>query len=240
MDSRIFITNAHVAGPPTFFPGATPDKNRTLVTVIKNRGKNEQGADLRDEFTLVFWAKRASVAAIYLDTGRCISVEGVARPYTKETGQVRGDGKRIISRETPIHVKDMEFGADTKKEMTARVNANLQAGKEQGLINPDATITAEFLLNITRPQMVDYNPQLAETTGLYGNAKVFIKGRGFIGGAATVAQPALAAVAGAVEAQPVAAEVVSSTVEIEKMEANLADLQNVGPVVPAEVDPFKV
>ncbi len=232
MDTMIFITNANVAGTPTYFPHPTdPKKSRCLVTVIKNRGKNAQNQDLKDEFTLVFWGKYAGTAAIFLDTGRCISVEGVARPYTTDTGQVRADNKRILNRITNIHVRHMEFGADTKKEMVARVNANLQLGKSQGLINPDATITAEFLLNITRPAMHDYNPQLAETTGKYGNAKVFIKGRGFIGGA-----PATAALTAGVSAAPVEAEVVSGQEEIAQLEARVADLQNVGPE--AEVDPF--
>jgi len=231
--------NAHVAGTPTYFPSLTdPSKSRCLVTVIKNRGKNAQNQDLRDEFTLVFWGKYAGTAAIFLDTGRCISVEGVARPYTTDTGTVRADGKRNLNRITNIHVRHMEFGADTKKEMIARVTNNIALAKSQGLLDPNATITAEFLLNITRPAMHDYNPAQAEQTGLYGNAKVFIKGRGFIGETAPViTTPPLTAVAGAV---PVAAEVVAGTEEIASLESRLEGLQNVGPIVPAEIAPFKV
>jgi hypothetical protein len=207
MDERLILTNVRVAGKPTFFPGADPSKHRCLVTVIRNRGQNKAGQQLRDEFTLVFWGKYAQTAALYLDTGRAINVEIVPRTYTVDTGQVRPDGKKILHRITNWHVRSFNFGPDSMKELTARINANIMAAKQEGLIDPNATVTAERLLQVKRPQAYDYNPQMAEQSGIYGNARVFVKGRGFLGTGAAVSMA------------PVAGE------SIEDLEARLAKMK---------------
>ena len=75
-----------------------------------------------------------------------------------------------------------------------RINANLAKAKAEGRINPDATITAEELIEVTRPAAYDYNPQLAQQTGRYGNARVWIKGVGFLGAGAVAGQAAAGAV----------------------------------------------
>jgi single-stranded DNA-binding protein len=181
MDEKIILSNVRIAGAPTFFPGTDPSKHRCLVTVIKNRGNNKAGQPMRDEFTLVFWGKYAQTCALYLSTGRAINVEVVPRTYTIDSGQVRPDGRKILHRITNFHVRSFEFGADSMKELSARINANIVAAKAEGLIDPNATVTAERLLKVVRPQSYDYNPQLAEQSGMYGNARVFVKGRGFIG-----------------------------------------------------------
>lgn len=187
MDEKMILSNVRVAGAPTFFPGADPSKHRCLVTVIKNRGTNKAGQALRDEFTLVFWGKYAQTAALYLNTGRAINVEIVPRTYTVDTGQVRADSKKILHRITNWHVRSFEFGADSLKELTARINGNIVAAKQEGMIDPNATVTAERLLKVQRPSAYDYNPQMAEQSGMYGNARVFVKGRGFLGGSAPAA-----------------------------------------------------
>lgn len=180
MDSIMSLVNVHIAGTPTFFPGADPKKHRCLVTVMKNRGKNNQGQEMTDEMTLVFWGKYAQTAALFLDKGRCINAEVVPRPYSVDTGQIRPDGKKVIHRITNFSVRSFEFGGDTKKELIARITTNLQKAKAEGLLPVDATITAEYLIDIVRPQKYDYNPTLVAQTGKYGNAKVYIKGTGFV------------------------------------------------------------
>ena len=191
MDSIMSLVNVHVAGTPTFFPNADPKKHRCLLTVMKNRGKNNAGQEMTDEMTLVFWGPYAQTAALFLDKGRCINAEVVPRPYSVDTGQVRADGKKIIHRITNFSVRSFEFGGDTKKELVARITANIQKAKQEGLLPVDATITAEYLIDIVRPQKYDYNPQLVAQTGKYGNAKVFIKGTGFIVPTGVVASPSL-------------------------------------------------
>jgi len=193
IDGIVFLSNARVAGDPCFFPSADPKKHRCLVTVIKNRGKNKAGAEMTDEHSLVFWGKYAQTAALYLDKGRAINVFGVERSHTKDTGRLKPSGAKELNRSTSIHVKSFEFGADSKKALVKRINANLAKAKAEGRINPDATITAEELIEVTRPAAYDYNPQLAQQTGRYGNARVWIKDVGFLG-AGAVAQPVEGAV----------------------------------------------
>ncbi len=192
MDSIMNLVNVHCAGAPTFFPGAEVNKHRCLITVIKNRGKNKTGQEMSDEMTLVFWGKYAQTAALFLDKGRCINATVVPRPYSVDTGQTRPDGKKIIHRITNFSVLSFEFGGDTKKELVARVTTNLQKAKAEGLIPMDATITAEYLIEIVRPTKYDYNPALVASTGLYGNAKVYIKSTGFVVGSGIPITPALA------------------------------------------------
>jgi hypothetical protein len=124
-----------------------------------------------------------------LGKGRAINAEVVPRTYTIDSGQVRPDGRKILHRITNWHVRSFEFGADSLKELSARINANIQMAKTEGLIDPNATITAERLLKVVRPQAYDYNPQLAEQSGMYGNARVFVKGRGFLGSGTSAAAP---------------------------------------------------
>ena len=187
MDEKLILCNARVAGPPTFFPGLTPDKHRTLLTVIKNRGKNKAGQPLSDEYTLVMWGKYAQTGALYFTVGRALNVECVPRSYSVDTGRLKPNGKKEIYRLTNFHVRSFEFGADSKKELSARINQNIMTAKAAGQIDQNATVTAEILLAVTRPQKVDYNPAVHNATGMYGNAKIFIKGQGFAGPGTAVA-----------------------------------------------------
>jgi hypothetical protein len=98
-----------------------------------------------------------------------------------------------------------------------RINANLAKAKAEGRLNPDATITAEELIEVTRPAAYDYNPQLAQQTGRYGNARVWIKGVGFLGaGAVAVGQP----VADAIDPQT---KIDQMQKEIDSMKAGTVD-----------------
>ena len=189
MDNLVSLSNVRVAGDPTFFPGADPKKHRCLLTVIKNRGKNKAGQEMTDEIGLTFWGKYAQTAAMYLDKGRAINVEGVLRSYTKDTGQIKPNGKKDLQRTSTVHVKSFEFSADSKKELVKRVGQNIAKAKAEGLLPPDCTITPEYLIAVTRAASYDYNPQLAAQTGRYGNARVYIKGQGFLGAGAPMQAP---------------------------------------------------
>lgn len=191
IDTIVSLTNVRVAGDPTFFPGADPSKHRCLVTVIKNRGKNKAGQELTDEFTLVLWGKYAQTGAMYLDKGRAINVTGVLRSHTTDTGRVKPNGKKELQRSTNIHVKSFEFGADSKKELVKRIGQNIAKAIQEGLLPPNCTITPDYLIAISRTPAYDYNPQLAAQTGRYGNARVFIKGQGFLGSGAAVVPPVM-------------------------------------------------
>ena len=183
IDSMVSLSNVRVAGAPTFFPSDDPKKHRCLITVIKNRGKNQQGVELTDEFTLVYWGKYAQTAALYLDKGRAINVDGVLRSYTVDTGRIKPNGKKELNRTTSIHVKGFEFSADSLKALSKRIGGNMaliQAARENGTRDPNAPMTPEELLTVNRPPAYDYNPTTAAATGRYGNAQVYIKGIGML------------------------------------------------------------
>ena len=192
IDGKLFLSNVRVASDPCFFPSPDPKKHRCLVTVIKNLGKNKAGQEMTSEYSLTFWGPYAQTAALYVDKGRAINVEGVVKSYTQDTGRMKPNGKKELVRITNIHVKSFEFGADSKKELVKRITQNIIKAKNEGRLNPDATITAEELILVQRPAAYDYNQALAAQTGRYGNARVWIKGQGFLGaGVAPMAgQPA--------------------------------------------------
>ena len=222
IDTIVNLTNVRVAGDPTFFPGLDVSKHRCLVTVIKNRGKNKAGQEMTDEFTLVFWAKYAQTAAMYLDKGRAIDVTGVLRSHTIDTGRIKPNGKKELQRNTNVHVKSFEFGADSKKELVKRVGQNIAKAIQEGLLPPNCTITPDYLIEVKRSAAYDYNPELAAQTGRYGNARVFIKGQGFLGN-------------GAVQQSVIVADD-----ELAKMEAQVASMKAAKAAGGATGNPFPV
>jgi len=217
------LMNVRVAGTPTFMPGADQKRNHCMVTVICNRGKKpETQEEMSDEITLNFWGKYADFAAKYLDTGREINVEGELRSHRHQTGQVNPTtGKPIIERRVEILVNRCFFGKDSMKELSARVNAKIAGLKGTGRIPMDAIITAEELLAVNRPDAGDYNPVLAAQTGRYGNARVWVKGVGFLGNG-------------------VAAPTTTSNTGIDALTAQVAALQAQlkAAAVGADVNPF--
>jgi hypothetical protein len=201
---KIQLLNVRIAGIPTFIPAANGDVNKhhTLMTVICNRGQNRNTQEeMSDEITLNFWGKYACTAALYLNKGREISVDGELRSYRHQTGQMRpGTNTPAIERRVEVLVQRFFFGKDSMKEMSARLNQKIAELKAAGRIPAATVLTAEELLAIERPAAVDYNPAVALQTGVYGNAKVWIKGTGFVTGngvaAPVLADPAAAAGAG--------------------------------------------
>lgn len=214
IDSKLVLTNVRLASDPTFFPHPTDTtKHRSLVTVIKNHGKKRDGTERTPtEYSLTFWGSYSQTCALFLHKGRAINVEVVPKSYSRETGQVKPTGAKVINRTTTFDVKSFEFSLDSKKELVKRINANLVKAKQEGRINPDATITAEELILVTRPQAYDFNMAVAAQTGMYGNARVYIKGQGFLGAGAVPG-----AVPGAVAGQaPIAANSDAVIAELQK------------------------
>jgi len=196
---KVTLLNVRVAGMPTFMPGSEPKRHHTMLTVICNRGINPTNKqEMSDAVTCNFWGKYAGVAAQFLSTGREISIDGELRSHNHETGEVK-NGKRVIERRVEILVNRFYFGKDSMKELSARVNAKIAEFKQLGRLPATAQITAEELLAVTRPAAVDYNPLLAEQTGMYGNARVWVKGRGFLNNG-LITDPAVAAATAAAAA----------------------------------------
>lgn len=204
--------NAHCAADPIFIPGETPNKNHAIVTVIANRGKSKAGVDLRSEVTLNIWGKYANVAANHLGKGRQISFTGELLSYTFDTGTVNAAGKKVLHRRNEVRVDKFYFGADTMKELSERVGKNLAALQATG-----QPLTGEALVKAVRNATVDYNPALAMQTGMYGNARVYIKGQGFLKPGAAVI-PA-AKVPGPAEREKTMQELMA---EKAKLEADIA------------------
>jgi len=196
---KVTLLNVRVAGAPTFMPGTDPKRHHTMLTVICNRGINPNNQqEMSDAVTCNFWGKYAGVAAQFLNTGREISIDGELRSHNHETGEIK-NGKRVIERRVEVLVNRFYFGKDSMKELSARVNAKIAEMKQLGRIPMTAQITAEELLAVTRPAAVDYNPLIAAQTGMYGNARVWVKGTGFLGNGLVV-DPAIAADAAAAAA----------------------------------------
>ncbi len=177
---QITLIGVRVAGIPTFIPGSETNKHHTMLTVINNHGKNKAGVPQSDEVTLNFWGKYAQTAALYLNVGREINVVGELRSFTKDTGIVKAGGGTELHRRNEVLVDKFFFGADSLKELSGRVNANLLVLKNAGKLDPNTTITAEDLLAVSRGAAYDYNPEHAAQTGMYGCAKVYISKVGFI------------------------------------------------------------
>jgi len=222
---QVTLIGVRVAGTPTFLPGAEVNKHHTMLTVICNRGKNKAGVEQSDEVTLDFWGKYAQTAALYLDKGREVNIIGELRSHTVDTGVLKANGKRDLNRNNSVLVDKFFFGSDSKKELVARINANLAKAKDEGKLDPNATITGDDLITVSRGAAYDYNPALAATTGLYGCAKVFVKGTGFIVPGQTVV-PAMAVA-------PV--DTVAKDAEIARLKAQVAAMNPQTTAVAAEV-----
>jgi hypothetical protein len=155
--------------------------------MIKNRGINPNNQQpMTSEFTFVWWGAYAETCCLYIPTGRAISALVAPRTRSIDTGRVKANGKKEIYRVTDFHVRAFEFGADSLKELVARLDANLLLAKQQGILDQNSTLSGQFLAQVKRPAKVPFVLALAEQTGMYGNARVFVKGRGWIGPGAAV------------------------------------------------------
>ena len=236
-DFLVIGTDCRVAGPPTFIPGNTPDKNHALVTLMVNR-KTRGGKVVTDEVTANFWGKNASVAANYLETGKQCNIRGRLQSYSQATGRILPNTKAEIHRRIEIVVTQCGLMADSRKVQEVELAQNLTALKAQGRI-PNAVILTMDDLFSKKNAMVDFNPAVAVQTGSYGHAKVWSKDIGFWGNGVGQVAPIMQA---AVPAGDPGAQIAA----LETMIANLKTAPvavGVPPVVEAAasaviVDPF--
>lgn len=180
---KVQLMNVRVAGKVTFMPGSEPKRNHAMLTVICNRGKKPNTQEeMSDEITLNFWGKYADFAAKYLDVGREVNIDGELRSHRHQTGQINPTTQKpIIERRVEVLVNRCYFGKDSMKEVSARVNGKIAALIAGGRLPVGTVLTAEELLAVDRPNIGDYNPAIHDAIGLYGNAKIWRKGQGFVG-----------------------------------------------------------
>jgi len=164
----------------TFIPGEETKRNHAMVTACSNDGnhptKDEQ---MRTEVTLNAWGKNASIMAFYCYKGKQINVWGRLTSYTQDTGQVKANGDKILFRRNEISVERIQLLGDNKKKIQEKLDKNLAILKDNGRIAPEVVLTVDELLKSDNLPMVDYNPNAAAQTGMYGIARVYSKGRGF-------------------------------------------------------------
>lgn len=174
--------DVRVASRTTFIAGADPKKNHAIVTVINNRGINQTTKlPMQDECTLNFWGKYAGVAAFYLYPGKQINFRGRMQSYTTDTGTVNAAGKKILNRKNEVVVDSMQLLGDSLKEINRRLALNSTVLKNAGRMQAHEVFSAEELLrNPENIPLADYNPAIAAVTGLYGKARVWVKGIGFL------------------------------------------------------------
>lgn len=228
------LFNVRVAGAPMLVPSADPKRHHTMVTVICNRGNHPRtGEQMTDEVTLNFWGGYALIAAKYLKVGREISVLGELRSHRQETGQVTTSGKRKINRRNEVLVNQFFFGKDSKKELDARINANIAILRQNGRIPQNVVITAEELTAINKEEIGDYNPAVHNPTGTYGAARIWLKETN------SWANPG--AVQAAASAQPVMSEAsanAGAAAELAELKAKVATMEAAGAQAGTETNPF--
>jgi single-stranded DNA-binding protein len=185
--ARTQWTNAHVTGIPTFFPSpdGNPDRNCLTMNITINERKRKDGTRPSVTMPVKVWGKFANVCAHQLKNGSAINVFGDLKTWRRDTGVVDAAGKRDFDEKISIRMDEFEHCGMTNKENAANIDRNLAAffaRQAQGLERPDARPTGEMLSKVPEPTViVDYNPVISAQTGMYGNAKVWVKGIGFIG-----------------------------------------------------------
>jgi hypothetical protein len=186
------LTNARCVNDPIIIPGATdPSKNHTMITVIANRGKTKGGKQLTTVLPLSFWGPYAAVAAVHLKKGRQINVTGDLVSFLMDTGVVaNGKPQRFLRVEG--RVAEFEFAGETMKELVARIEKNIAALKAAGRIPAAVNVTGQELLAVERAKTQKFDLSLASQTGMFGNARVFVKGSGWLkpNAAAVIPAPA--------------------------------------------------
>ena len=228
MGSQNFIgTDLRVANEVTFIPGTEPRNHRALVTAMSNT-KGRNGETYSDEVSLIFWGKRAIVAATYLYKGKQINVYGRYQSHTTDTGQITPGGKKILNRNVQVVVSHMELLGDSMKKIEEIVAINLGRLKAAGRIPQELTVTAKELLDNPKPALTDFNPAVSAQTGKFGLANVWSKDRGFW-------KPGMAT--------PTGTPVPSAEDKVKALEEELAKLKGNSPApqaadAGAAVDPF--
>jgi len=180
MGQQLYIgTDLRIASEITFIPGQTELRHHALATAICNRGKTEDGRELRDEITLNFWGKRAQNASYYLYKGKQVNIYGRLQSYTQDTGQTNANGKKILNRRVEVVVTRLELLGDSMKTIEQIVAMNIALMKNAGRLPADVVLSAAELLKSNKPKPVDFNPAVVAQSGKYGMARVWTKDHGF-------------------------------------------------------------
>jgi len=181
MGQQLYIgTDLRIASNITFIPGAEANRHHALATAICNRGKTDDGRELRDEITLNFWAKRAVNAAHYLYPGKQVNIYGRIQSYTQDTGQHTAAGKKVLNRRVEVVVTRMELLGDSMKMIEQIVAGNIALLKNAGRLPAEVVITAAELLKSNKPKPVDFNPAaVVAAGGKFGLARVWSKEHNF-------------------------------------------------------------
>jgi hypothetical protein len=236
------LTGAHVAGVPTFFPAADgdPKKHTLILNVMINGRKKKDGSRSVTTVPVKFWGKYATVAAHQLKVGSAINVFGVYTTWQRDTGEVK-NGKKVIEEKTSVRCDEFFHAGMTNKQIAAMIDANLSAyyaGIAAGTIHPQTKLTSEMLMK--KPELSvygDYNPALAAQTGMYGYARVFVKGIGFLKGDGKVVQPAVPITNDPAAVDAIARRIIELQLEGKKVDlSTLKVAEKVEEVPAAQVD----
>jgi single-stranded DNA-binding protein len=192
----VTVINGHVTGIPTYFPSPDGDarKNQLIMNITVNGKKKTDGTRPATIIPVKIWGKYGNIAAHQLKNGSCVNVTGELSSWRRDTGKTE-NGKRVFEERISINCDSFMHGGATGKELAELVNKNiaeLNDAKAKGTIRPDAPLTIDIMLKKPEPTVVpDFNIALANQTGMYGNAKVWTKDRGFLGtnAAVSVAAP---------------------------------------------------
>lgn len=236
MRNIIILPYVHATKRCTLFKGNEPKNNKCLIEFAENRGKRADGSEIPPIYHSVSFRgeKLSAIAATMIPAGTPLIITGYLDPYLKNTGRVDTAGKPVLEWKFPIVVTDWKFAGETAKSIAATVTANLARGKVEGVFPAQVNAGADYLLtrqtkNVFRP----YNDAEVMQTGTFGNAKVWEKGKGWLG-------PQNQVVTGPVA--PASAEPVLDSAEIAALKAELLALkatQAGNPLAQAiAVDPF--
>jgi hypothetical protein len=189
-NARFDLTNARCVNDPIIIHNMSdPNKNHTMITVIANRGKTKAGKALTTVLPLSFWGPYSAVAAVHLKKGRQINVTGDLVSFLMDTGAVvNGKPQRFLRVEG--RVAEFEFAGETMKELTARIEKNIATLKAAGRIPAAVNVTGQELLSVERAKTVKFDIAAASQTGMFGNARVFVKGSGWLKPSAQTIVPA--------------------------------------------------
>jgi hypothetical protein len=180
---NIVLSQMHAANDPVLFHSDNPKNLHARITGMHNAYKDKNtGKWVSKSYTIDFWGPTAEIAAQFLKKGTCFHVEGDLDTHEYDSGQLTASGKRKIIRENSVRCNRLTFGGPTMKEIRELVAINLASMYASGRIPQNVTITADDLvIRNNKPQRVNYDLNAVRATGKFGNARVWVKGEGFIG-----------------------------------------------------------
>jgi hypothetical protein len=180
LDIARFHAVGNVAQDPIYVVEDDATKNRVLLSLMCNNGINPTTQQPRQATVLGLtgWNKMADVVSNYVYGGRTIFVEGRITSILKSTGIVK-NGKEVLHRDTNFRIDRIKLLGDSRKMLMARITERLESAKKDGILDMNATLSAEYLLHIEPQAQIQFNMAVAEQTGRYKFARVWSKQRNF-------------------------------------------------------------